>query len=444
MLNSEEDYISDNTADYEQGLTPDKLKSSYAAPNPAIDDIFLVGMSDVDWSRLGHAYGDASDVPALLRALLSHNHDHRDFALELLFQTVWHQGTVYSCSAYTVPFLTRLLTHPETPNKAGILYLLASLAEGHSYLAVHERTEQDIAKARVWLAKEGIDFDVQLREELEWVQTSRAAVLANVPTYLQLLDDPDQEVQIYARYTLSLITEAANTIIPQLQSRIISEDDVIRGHTLLALDALVPVTMADSHTFEQIYQGERNESFRALAALAVFKRQGSNALPNLVDELIQISTVLDTNPDNRYDTWSINARFYPGPWGSDRAEDLANAFASVEVSIGVELLQKTLTGILSTDVVYIFVERLLDLVFGGKQVEASALHSRTKEGQSKIEYVIREEIIPRDRQSLEQHQIAALTTVLVNDRFWNIKNNLLELYGLPSERSSVREWLLNI
>ena|SRR5581483_5073303 len=132
MSDAEEHYISDNADDYEQGLTPDKLKSLYAAPNPAVDNVFLPGMNDIDWSQLGHAYGDASDVPALLRALLSPNHDHRDFALELLFQTVWHQGTVYSSSAYTVPLLSKLLTYPEIQNRAGILYLLASLAEGHS------------------------------------------------------------------------------------------------------------------------------------------------------------------------------------------------------------------------------------------------------------------------------------------------------------------------
>jgi hypothetical protein len=47
MSDSEEDNISDNAGDYEQGLTPDNLKSLYAAPNPAVDNVFLTGMSDI-------------------------------------------------------------------------------------------------------------------------------------------------------------------------------------------------------------------------------------------------------------------------------------------------------------------------------------------------------------------------------------------------------------
>jgi hypothetical protein len=144
------------------------LKSLYAAPNPAVDDVFLGGMNDINWAELNHAYGEATDIPSLLRALLSHNPDHRDFALELLFQTVWHQGTVYAASAYIVPFLTQLLVHQETPNKAGILYLLANLADGHSYPAVHERTEEDIARVREWLAQDGIVSHFGISKAISW------------------------------------------------------------------------------------------------------------------------------------------------------------------------------------------------------------------------------------------------------------------------------------
>jgi hypothetical protein len=193
MQNMEDDVPVDDVNHNEEGLTPDKLTALYAIPNPATDTAFLAGINDINWSQLGHAYGEATDVPPLLRALLSRNHDHREFALLLLFQTVWHQGTVYSASAHTVPFLIRLLPHQETPNKAGILHLLASLATGHSYLAVHERTQEDIARARAWLAEDGLDFDTQLRDELTWVQSSRAAVLAGVPIFLRLLDHSEHD-----------------------------------------------------------------------------------------------------------------------------------------------------------------------------------------------------------------------------------------------------------
>ena len=75
----------------------------------------LEGLDTIDWSSLTHAHGPATDVPELLRSLLSKDADVRLQACAELHEKIWHQGTVYSASAAVVPFLFDLLTHPDIP-----------------------------------------------------------------------------------------------------------------------------------------------------------------------------------------------------------------------------------------------------------------------------------------------------------------------------------------
>ncbi|MDZ7617237.1 MAG: PBS lyase, partial [Patescibacteria group bacterium] len=73
----------------------------------------LEGLDTVDWASLRHAYGEATDVPGLLSALLSPDPKLREEATCELFGNIWHQGTVYPASAAAVPFLYELLTAPD-------------------------------------------------------------------------------------------------------------------------------------------------------------------------------------------------------------------------------------------------------------------------------------------------------------------------------------------
>ena len=141
-----------------------------------LDDI-----ESVDWPRLSHAYGPAEDLPGLLRGLAEGDEE----ALQNLFGSVWHQGTVYEATAFAVPFLIRILDAPDA-DTAGVLGLLSVIAEGSSYMDVHQR----------FLPRSKRDTDEvrqQIATELSQVAASRTAVAAGIPTYLRLLaTDPDE------------------------------------------------------------------------------------------------------------------------------------------------------------------------------------------------------------------------------------------------------------
>jgi hypothetical protein len=222
-----------------------------------------------------------------------------------------------------------------------------------------------------------------------------------------------------------------------LEARFADEtDEAKKRHTLLALDRLVPSTPIGASFFERILQSEQDEVLRIVAAIAVLMRQGRSTATEIISMLIRTSILLDTNPNHRYETWSLDARFYPGPWHNDRAKDIADAFATLGLPEGAQVLMTALARITNSDVAHIFVERLLDLVFSGKQIDAIATSSRTK-----IQYLIRQQITPRDRDMLDAHQRAALIIIVNHTHFWEIESNLLELYGIPSSRNTLYEWL---
>ena len=131
----------------------------------------LEGLEDVPWRNLHHAYGEASDVPALIRGLVSPEADVREKALWELYGNIWHQHTVYEATSHAVPFLVEIAVSPDVPDdtRAGVLQLVADIADGSSYVDVHEPVFEGM----------GVDLGFepgQLERELEWVRRAREAV----------------------------------------------------------------------------------------------------------------------------------------------------------------------------------------------------------------------------------------------------------------------------
>jgi hypothetical protein len=91
----------------------------------------LEGLDHINWSRLGHAYGPAEDVPGQIRALRSADAQERKTALWELYGNIFHQGTRYEATPHAVPFLLEVLAAPDTEGRAQVLGLLASIAMGY-------------------------------------------------------------------------------------------------------------------------------------------------------------------------------------------------------------------------------------------------------------------------------------------------------------------------
>jgi len=172
----------------------------------------LEGLDDVAWDRLGHAYGPATDVPDLLRAVA----DGDVAAMTELFATVVHSGTVYAGTVPAVPFLIELLD-VATALRVDLLLLLSDIARGYS----HEAGEagEDIERA------------------------ARAAVAAGTPSYLRLLTDDAAAVRAEAAHTLGSCLEPADPAVSTILERIDDDDaPLVRAGLIFAAGMLGAAT----------------------------------------------------------------------------------------------------------------------------------------------------------------------------------------------------------
>lgn len=174
----------------------------------------MEGLDRIPWAKLTHAYGSACDVPDLLRALRSATPGlgGDEPPLYQLFGNIYHQGTVYEATSYAVPFLIELAEDPNTPERIGILELLASIADGSSYHAVHEPF---LSAYGIKLGRKSV-VERKKRRELEWVSQAHSAVLAGFDTYVEITQEAED-----VRY-------AAANVLSRLRSRVDEVGQILR------------------------------------------------------------------------------------------------------------------------------------------------------------------------------------------------------------------------
>jgi hypothetical protein len=203
-------------------MTIDELLDKYK--NTKSDIPALAKLYEVNWSALEHAYGEASDFPVLINAALSDDENDRDFALKLLHETIWHQGSIYQATAFAVPFIAELIKSPEITNHADFANLLASIAQGYGNFESGFSSEEDKTKWRDIFAQQGTELDELVAKNKKWAQITRN----NVRKYLNLLypylNYPDGFSTWIAR-ALSCYPELSQETIPLIEKTIEVEKD---------------------------------------------------------------------------------------------------------------------------------------------------------------------------------------------------------------------------
>ncbi|GAB2818629.1 hypothetical protein GCM10022221_15680 [Actinocorallia aurea] len=162
----------------------------------------LTELPAVDWSALHHAYGDASDVPALLRTLAGSDAEETEEAFGVLFASLCHQGDRFPASAAAVPFLAGLLTRPLAVTAVPVVVLLGRLATG-------DDDQWSLPRPAELSGAPGLDPDGV---------AAYAAVRAEVPGLVPLLAGADPYVVRAAAWTLSWFPEAAPAVLPALHA----------------------------------------------------------------------------------------------------------------------------------------------------------------------------------------------------------------------------------
>lgn len=172
----------------------------------------LEKLSEINWDQLTYAFGSASHLPDTIKDLTSNDEGIREDAIDGLYSSIWHQGTVYEATAYAVPFLVELLESPEIEDKHQIVGLLREIANGE--LSVNQYRSG----------------------ELDWLKAAREAVVKHYDIYLNLTVEGDEKTRSAAIKLLTTFEEKKQRTLPHLQS-------CLENETTLSVKAAVIFTL---------------------------------------------------------------------------------------------------------------------------------------------------------------------------------------------------------
>jgi hypothetical protein len=90
----------------------------------------MLPLDDPQWARLRHAYGEASDIPDLLRALAASTGPNSGYQNEpwfSLWSSLCHQGDVYTASYAALPHIVEIAGKAPGPLDFGFFQLPAAI-----------------------------------------------------------------------------------------------------------------------------------------------------------------------------------------------------------------------------------------------------------------------------------------------------------------------------
>ena len=203
-------------------LTPETLVALYqSVPDPPP----LRGLRGVDWSAVRHAHGPATDTPALLRALMSDNKRHRRFACQLLFETIWHQGNIYTATVPAIPFLYNLLETDGPHDKGAIAHLIATIANGEPSFAMCEGNPQETAQWEAILRNVGRSLRDEMAAGRMAAEDVRRAVSDRLDVLYPYLRDPEPEMRRSVAVAIGRFPAIATRLLPNLDAAQRDETD---------------------------------------------------------------------------------------------------------------------------------------------------------------------------------------------------------------------------
>ncbi|WP_344632481.1 PBS lyase [Streptomyces glaucosporus] len=170
----------------------------------------LKGLDEVDWASMVHAYGDASDVPRLLRGLASEDAAEREIALDGMYGAVHHQGDVYDSTVACVPFLFELVRTEGLPGRADLVELLCGIDGDGRDLDELEALDEYGEEHEKWIA---------------WYASAEREVRARGGLLLDLVDDPDPALRAALPRALVQLHGEPGEVLRLLRHRLAVERD---------------------------------------------------------------------------------------------------------------------------------------------------------------------------------------------------------------------------
>lgn len=143
----------------------------------------LAGLDEIPWSKLEHAYGDAEDIPNLIRTLVSDDPHEREWAQDMLDMGPFHQGSLYSCTPFVVRFLLQLAQERDAPDKPWMLQYVSRVSASALYFLTGPDDIPD--------SEDGAsDADTAIAEQVV------AEIRPHLLRLMRFLEEPDVEARL--------------------------------------------------------------------------------------------------------------------------------------------------------------------------------------------------------------------------------------------------------
>ncbi len=255
----------------------------------------LDALDQVPWATLEHAYGPATDIPALIRRAAAPDPEvHRRACAELLHR-LDHQGLGRGwATAHAMPYLIALLGDPTVRARARIAELLAELTVGDTCWFLHhgfhpDRAPQDepITWGRGLIERPAVELDLRAGGPLRAIYDAAADGLA---AYRRALTVADQPLRQALPYLLAWLTTRADETVPILV-RMLHDDasPAVRASAALGLSLATAFDRAaarDARTeLLAAWRAADTRLVRRCTALALV-RTGEVAAPSVVEALL--------------------------------------------------------------------------------------------------------------------------------------------------------------
>ncbi len=232
----------------------DMTRFCYSAEHIMPPD-FFARLNAVEWGKMRHGEGRATDTPDMVRALLGP--DERQAAYGWLRQTVI-MGVRFPSILPVVPFLIEMLANPAVPDRPELLTLLAdcavgnataypSFAEDDDYFLLHgfHPDQQYLpVESRQYRTDLFVGQGSAADDYAPLLRAAYDAVALGLPLYLTALTDDDPAMRLNAAFLLAWFTDRPAEIVPALMGRYAIEPrGDVRASIVLAL---MHVTAFDS------------------------------------------------------------------------------------------------------------------------------------------------------------------------------------------------------
>lgn len=261
----------------------------------------LAGLDSVPWASLSHAYGEATDVPDLLRALVdpdgapapiraaADDKPIREHVIWTLYGNVFHQGTVWQVTPHVIPFLVEILADGprEAELQSFVLEYLRHLSHGYPGDMFPDLIEPSTHFAAADAAPDDPSDPLDNANMARYARDCYRAVEGALPTVVRFARDRDPDV---AQAAIALLGSfRTDTSADALRDAVASSDGRPRAAALVALAQLDPATtraqaatlLADPDRYTSIH-----------AAVALLLADPETALDDAIDRLTQPLDIL--------------------------------------------------------------------------------------------------------------------------------------------------------